>query len=129
MFGEKTKAEKEAETKKAENSRKRRIKAETIRLNAIFEDIETKRKATILGLIQRAAFMRISLDDLEEDIKKGGLTELFQQGDQPAYQRERPVVKIYNTMNTSYQKIIKQLTDLLPKEGEAPDEQDEFDKF
>lgn len=101
----------------------------------IFKDIDEKRKATTKGLIQRAAFMRVSLEDLEEDLNQHGFTEWFSQGEQNPYQRERPAAKIYNTMNVSYQKIVKQLTDLLPKTGTSavpkPETEggDEFDRF
>ena len=113
----------------------RRIAAEERRLSKIFKDIEEKRKATARGLIQRAAFMRVSLEDLEEDLNKNGFTEWFSQGDQEPYQRERPATKIYNTMNVSYQKIVKQLTDLLPKADpnaaakRETEGGDEFDRF
>ena len=112
-----------------------RIAAEERRLAKIFKDIDKKRKATTGGLIQRAAFMRVSLEDLETDLNENGFTEEFSQGDQEPYQRERPAAKIYNTMNTSYQKIIRQLTDLLPKAGQTavarPETEggDEFDRF
>lgn len=112
-----------------------RIAAEERRLARIFKDIDEKRKATTRGLIQRAAFMRVSLDGLEEDLNRNGFTEWFSQGDQEPYQRERPATKIYNTMNVSYQKIIRQLTDLLPKENQSAAQKstaeagDEFDRF
>jgi len=104
------------------------IKKEERRLSAIYKNIEEKRKKTIEGLIQRAAFMRITLDELEEDINIYGVTEWFSQGDQEPYLRERPTARIYNAMNTSYQKIIKQLTDLLPKD-EPRQGGDEFEDF
>lgn len=113
----------------------KRIAAEERRLARIFKDIDEKRKATTKGLIQRAAFMRVSLEDLEEDLNRNGFTEWFSQGDQEPYQRERPAAKIYNTMNISYQKIVKQLADLLPKETKntagKPETEggDEFDRF
>ena len=112
-----------------------RIAVEERRLNKIFKDIDEKRKATTRGLIQRAAFMRVSLEDLESDLNENGFTEEFSQGDQEPYQRERPATKVYNTMNASYQKIIRQLTDLLPKVDQSATPKqtaeagDEFDQF
>jgi len=105
------------------------IEKEERRLFKIYKDIEEKRKKTIEGLIQRAAFLRITLAELEEDINIYGVTEWFSQGDQEPYLRERPTARIYNSMNTSYQKIIKQLTDLLPKEEPPRGGGDEFDNF
>ena len=109
------------------------IKKEIARLSRIYSRIGTKRKAAIQGLIQRAAFMRITLAELEEDLNTDGFTELFSQGDkQEPYERKRPSADIYNSMNTSYQKVIKQLTDLLPPEKPSPPNGksgDNFDDF
>ena len=45
------------------------------------------------------------------------MTEKFSQSEnQEPYDRKRPVADLYSAYNTSYQKIIKQLTDLLPTE-------------
>lgn len=108
-----------------------RIKAETDRLAKNFEGLEAKRKSTTQGLIHRAAFMRVSLEDLEKELNENGFTEQFSQGDQEPYLRERPTSKIYNSLNANYQKIIKQLTDLLPKEDpdREPGGGDDFDNF
>ena len=105
------------------------VKKEEKRLKRIFGRIEKNKKSTIEGLIQRAAFMRISLDEMEQDINKNGFTEKFSQGNQEPYLRQRPISDIYNKMNTSYQKIVKQLTDLLPKEELRKDDEDEFAAF
>ena len=107
----------------------RAIEKERKRLSRIYSGIEEKRKKTIEGLIQRAAFLRITLEELEEDINIYGVTEWFSQGDQEPYQRERPSARVYNTMSTSYQKITKQLTDLLPKEEPQQPGGDEFEDF
>jgi len=96
-----------------------RIKAEEKRLNDIFEGMNDKCKETARGLIKRAAFIQISLEDLEEDLALHGFTELFAQGDQEPYPRERPAYKVYCNMNSNLQKIIKQLTDLLPKDDDG----------
>lgn len=105
------------------------IKKEENRLKRIYKNIENNKKSTIEGLIQRAAFMRISLDEMEQDINENGFTEPFSQGKQEPYLRQRPVADIYNKMNTSYQKIIKQLTDLLPRADPKKDDTDEFEEF
>ena len=112
-----------------ENDLDKRIRKEELRLLKVYADIDPNRKKIILGLIRRAAFMRISLDDLEKDLCANGLTEEFSQGDQTPYLRERPAARIYSGMNSGYQKIIKQLTDLLPKEEAKPKGGDEFESF
>lgn len=105
------------------------IEKEIKRLTGIFKGLDIKKKNTTIGLIERAAFMRVQLKDLEKDINEKGFTELFSQGNQEPYMRQRPEANIYCSLNTSYQKIIKQLTDLLPKDELKKVESDGFDDF
>ena len=116
--------------KKKDLTREERIRKEELRLLRLFTDMEETRKKTVLGLIRRAAFMRISLEDLEDYLNENGFTEMFSQSDkQEPYLRERPEAKIYATLNAGYQKIMKQLTDLLPKEDRTDKGGDAFDDF
>lgn len=108
--------------------REKRIDAERKRLNTLFKNIDKRKRNVVQGLIERAAFMRVSLADLEEDINENGFVEQFSQGNQEPYERKRPAADQYNTMSTNYSKVIKQLSDLLPKEaGGLPS--DGFDDF
>ena len=104
------------------------IETERKRLLRIYSKIDANKKNTVLGLIERAAFMRVKLKELEKDINIYGFTEWFQQGEQEPYKRQRPEAQIYCSLNTGYQKIIKQLLDLLPKQ-EVKVESDGFDNF
>lgn len=104
------------------------IETERKRLLRIYSKIDANKKNTVLGLIERAAFMRVKLKELEKDINIYGFTEWFQQGEQEPYKRQRPEAQIYCSLNTGYQKIIKQLSDLLPKQ-EVKVESDGFDNF
>lgn len=72
--------------------------------------------------------MRVTLEDYETDLDANGYVELFSQSEKTdPYERERPVARLYNTMNKNYQSIIKQLGDLLPKGEVASD--DGFEDF
>ena len=113
---------------KKETTKDERIKKEVRRLNRIYKNIDKDNKAIIDGLIQRAAYMRVTLEDWEEDIIENGVTEMFTQSEKTEpYERERPVARLYNTMNKNYQSLIKQLSDLVPKE--APTKGVEDDGF
>lgn len=105
------------------------IKREVDRITKNFSKIDGKKRAIIRGLIERAAFMRVSLDDLENDLNNNGFTEQFSQGDHEPYERKRPTAELYNTMNANYQKIIKQLTDLVPRDEPQKERSDGFDDF
>ena len=103
-----------------------RILKEVRRLNRIYKNIDKDNKAIIDGLIQRAAYMRVTLEDWEKDIMENGYYEMFTQSEKTEpYERERPVARLYNTMNTNYQKIIKQLSDLVPKQDNGSKEKDD----
>lgn len=113
----------------ARKSKESRIKAEKNRLETLYNDLPESRHKLAAGLIERAAFMRVELEDLEADIRENGWAEMFSQGSQEPYPRARPQGQSYNTMNANYQKIIHKLDSMLPK-ATAPDEEgDGFDEF
>lgn len=114
--------------KKKDLTVEERIVQEHRRLMAIYKDMEAPKKSIATGLIGRAAFMRVQLEDLELDLLENGWTEPFSQGNQDPYDRARPAAQIYNTTNANYQKIIKQLDGMLPK-AEAPTKKDDDDGF
>ena len=98
-------------------TKEERIRSEKNRLNRLFKGLEEKKKKLAVGLIERAAFMRVELEDLEADLKENGWTEPFQQSEKvEPYDRARPQGQTYNTMNASYQKIMRQLHDMLTQE-------------
>lgn len=114
----------------AEKTKSERIKTEERRLAKNYKNLPKARKSIAEGLIKRAAFMRVELEDLELDLQEKGWTELFSQGNQEPYSRARPQGQTYNAVNANYQKIIKQLDAMLPKdEGPTGDPDDGFDSF
>lgn len=112
----------------AKKTKEQRISAEKRRLNGIYAGLAPEKKMLAVSLIERAAFMRVECEDLEKDLLENGWTEKFRQGDkQDPYDRARPQGQSYLSMNTSYQKIIKQLDGMLPaKEVSTSDGFDEF---
>lgn len=111
----------------------KRIKKEENRLKKFFKSkgIDINENSAVQSLISRASFMKVSLEDLEQDLKENGWTEMFQQGEKQApYERQRPTATTYTSLNTNYQKIIKQLTDLLPKsKSNIENQTDTFEEF
>ena len=92
-----------------------REKAEYERLSVLYQNIPANKRALVDGLLWQAARLRVSLDDLYEDIKKNGNTEMFKQAnDGVEFPRERPESKIFATRDKSYLAIIKKLDELLP---------------
>lgn len=73
------------------------------------------------GLIVQAARLRVLLDDNWNDILERGEYEQFQQSETlKPYDRKRPIVENYDARDKTYKEIIKQLTDLIPKQDSSP---------
>jgi len=91
-------------------------------LVGLFKDVPPEQMSIANHLIPRIAFMQITLEDLEEDIRQNGTFELTKT--LPRKLRERPVVKTYNALIKNYNGTIKQLLDRLPSKNadEAEDE-------
>lgn len=103
------------------------VKREIARLTNLFKDIERVRRLSTNGLIEEAAFMKITLAELKVSINENGPVDDMPQGDYSIL-REHPALKSYNTMVQRYAAILKQLTDLLPKEVQK-EVTDSFDDF
>ena len=105
----------------------KRINNETTKLNNLFKDIDDKKKKTTVSLIENAAFMIITLEDLQEEININGATEKYQNGENQFGIKKSAAVEVYNTMIKNHMQILKQLTELLPKD--TSDKSDGFDEF
>lgn len=107
--------------------KEKKIKKEISRLNKILKEVDSKKKGTAEGLIKEAAFMRVTLEELKDQINREGAIDQMQQGDYFIL-REHPAVKIYTTMVQRYTAVFEKLSGLLPKE--IPKEEDDgFDDF
>ena len=115
----------------ARKKKETRIKAEKERLLEIYQELPQKKADLAIGLIERAAFMRVECEDLEADLWENGWTEPFQQSEKmEPYDRARPQGQSYQTLNANYQKIIKQLDAMLPPaESAARPKDDGFEDF
>lgn len=107
------------------------IKKEERRLNKIFANIDEKKKKTVQSLISSAAFMAVSIKELEGIINIKGYVEEYQNGANQKGYKESSEVKIYNTMVKNHMNCIKQLIDLLPKNNSMTGENDgdDFESF
>ena len=104
------------------------IRKETQRLKKLFKELPEKKKKMAEKLIENAAFMSITLDELKEDIKIYGVKETYVNGKDQFGFKESIESKTYNTMIKNYMNIIKQLNDMLPEDKKI-NEDDEFEQF
>jgi hypothetical protein len=109
----------------------KRISEEIKRLNKLFAGVDLKTRKAVHSLIENAAFMSVSLEDLQEDINANGYTEEYQNGANQSGVKKSSAVEVYNVMIKNHMGVMKQLTDLLPKPegGKGKGEGDGFDDF
>ena len=114
---------------KRELTKSDRILKEDKRLRAIYKDLSKEEMSLYDGIIRRAAYMRVTLEDYEADLDANGYVESFSQSAKTdPYERVRPVAQLYNSMNKNYQCIIKQLSDAMPEQI-VPDAGGDLMKF
>lgn len=91
-----------------------KILKEIEKLNGIFANIAVDKKELCAKLIQNAAFMSVTLEELQEKINTEGAVMNFVNGNGFETIQEHPAQKSYNTMINRYSAVIRQLSDLLP---------------
>lgn len=107
--------------------KEKNIKQEINRIKKLYKDFPKEKSKVLEGLINESAFIKVSLEELRDNLLKNGFTEVFEQGEQ-RFNRERPEVKIYTTFIQRYSNVMKQLIDLLPVEVKK-EEADELLEF
>lgn len=104
-----------------------KIKKEINRIKKLYRDFNKDKARVLEGLIKEAAFMKVELEELRNDLLVTGLTELFVQGEQ-CFNRERPESKLYTSFIQRYSQVMKQLIEMLPAE-EKKEEETNLEKF
>ena len=100
-----------------------RIEREIKRIKKLLKSVDKERLATIGSLIKNAAFMSITLDDLQDTMNQNGVISEYQNGANQWGTKKSPEIEIYNTMIKNHMVLMKQLVDLLP-EKDASDKKD-----
>lgn len=93
-----------------------KIKKEIARLRKVFRNLDKNKLQTVENLIKNAAFMAVSLDEIQEIINLEGYTETYQNGENQSGTKQNEAVKIHIAMTKNYSAVIKQLCELVPVE-------------
>lgn len=93
------------------------IKKELNRLKRIFKNIDEDKKKIVQGLFENAAFLSTQMKLMMSRINEDGVTIKYQNGENQWGYKKSPDVDTYNSFIKQYTTIIKQLTDLLPKDN------------
>lgn len=97
-------------------SKEARIKKERNRLRTVFRDLDGNVRKTVEKLMETAAFMAVSLEDLQDIVNAEGYTEEYKNGQNQFGTKETTAVKIHLAMTKNYSTVIKQLAELAPPE-------------
>jgi len=101
-------------TTRKEKTKEQRIKSEKTRLKGIFKDLDENKKKLVTPLIEKAAFMSVELDDLQETIEQDGWTSEYKNGENQYGTKKSPEAETYIALSKNYAAVIKQLTELVP---------------
>ena len=112
--------EKGFKKKMDELSKEKRIRAEIDRISVFFEDVKEPQKAVVEPLIKDAAFMRVSLDDLEKQIQEEGFVDEYQNGKGQSGKKQSAAVQAYNSLFKTYSATTALLFKKLPYVYETP---------
>jgi hypothetical protein len=103
--------------------KKARIDAEIGRLKNLFKDADKNIMDVAASLFDNAAFMTITLQDLQGEINAEGVSKEFRYDT-----RKTPQIGVYNNMIKSHMAVIKQLVDLLQNDKTSKEKEQEKNK-
>lgn len=99
---------------RTEKTKEQKIKSEKARLKRIFKGLDENKKKLVEPLMEKAAFMSIELDELQDTIEKSGWTSKYQNGQNQWGTKKSPEAETYIALSKNYAAVIKQLTELVP---------------
>lgn len=91
-----------------------RISREKARLMELFKDLEPNKLQTCIALIDRAAFITVSLQDVEDQLNDIGFTEYYQNGESQSGWKKSAAADVHISLTKNLNTIIKQLLELVP---------------
>ena len=94
----------------------KRIKREVSRLRRVFKSLDKNKFDTVQSLINVAAFMAVTLEELQEVINREGFTQEYKNGANQFGIKQSSKVEMHIAMTRNHSTIIKQLSDLAPPE-------------
>jgi pimeloyl-CoA synthetase len=100
-----------------------KVQIEYERLKMLFVSVEQSKSELVDNLINEAAFMKVQLESLQNQIRKYGAVQISKKG----AQRQTEAAKYYTKLVNAYGTVIKTLNTIMGKN--IIDEDDEFDKF
>lgn len=104
-------------------SKIKEVSIEVERLRSLFSNVDETKTQLVDNLIEQAAFMKVELGLIQEQIRKYGAIQVSSKGSQ----RQTEAAKYYTKLVNSYGTVIKTLNSIMGKN--IIDDDDDFDKF
>jgi hypothetical protein len=96
-----------------------RIAREKQRLLDIFANLDENKLRTCYALIDRAAFITVSLEDLEEELNETGWTEGYTNGENQSGIKRAAAADVHISLTKNLNAIMKQLLEFVPPAQKA----------
>ena len=96
--------------------KEKKVRKETKRLKALFQGLEPNKLKAVDTLIDRAAYITVSLQELEVELNETGWTEVYTNGKNQEGVKKSAAAEAYNSLTKNLTTIMKQLVDLVPPE-------------
>ena len=99
---------------------------ELARLVELFSPLPVNERIFIQPLLENAAFMRVTLDELQIKIRLEGATDEYQNGANQCGVKISAAIQAYNQLMKTYHTLMDKLLAKLPAQKNTADELDEF---
>lgn len=96
-----------------------RIAREKERLLDIFKGLDENKLRTCYALIDRAAFITVNLEDLEEELNEIGWTETYTNGKNQEGVKKSAAAEAHISLTKNLNAIMKQLLEFVPPAQKA----------
>ena len=103
----------------AMTAKEKKIKKEYKRLMEVFKDLEPNKLTTVDALIARAAYITVSLQELEEQLNRDGWVEEYNTGRLQSGMKKSAAAEVHISLTKNLNAIMKQLLDLVPPAQKA----------
>lgn len=97
-------------------TKENRIKKELDRLVTIYSVLPENKLTIIKPLLENAAFMKITLDDLQKSINLNGCSDEYKNGENQYGRKAAADLQAYNSLIKNYNTISDRLEKMLPQE-------------
>ena len=98
----------------AKKKKETRIAEVRKKLRGLCDGLAEKKRAVAIPLIDQAAFMQVTLEDLQAEINQGGCTEEYQNGKNQSGNKATAALQAYNCMVKNFAGVCERLDRILP---------------